>query len=170
MSRTVKDQHFLWQFAPDEEAKIRYQEYGRDNPEKRPILFLHGYGGMLEHWNLNIPEFVHDRKLYAMDLIGFGKSQKPNVRYSLELFATQIEAFLYLKKLDEIIIVGHSMGAASGIYFAHHKPEKVAALILANPSGLFGDTMEGMTSVFFGLVGSPLIVMCSFQLLQILWV
>ena len=49
------------------------------------------------------------------------------------------------------------MGAASGILFAHHKPEKVKALILANPSGLFGDTMEGMTSFFFGIIGSPLI-------------
>ncbi|EAT59869.1 alpha/beta fold hydrolase [Chlorobium ferrooxidans] len=157
MSSTVKDQHFLWQFAPDQEAKIRYQEYGQDNPEKTPILFIHGYGGMLEHWNLNIPEFTHNRKLYAMDLVGFGKSQKPNVRYSLELFATQIEAFLFLKKLDTIIIVGHSMGAASGIYFAHHQPEKVKALILANPSGLFGDMMDGMASVFFGLIGSPMI-------------
>lgn len=157
MSSTVKDQHFLWQFAPEQEAKIRYQEYGRQNPDKTPILFIHGYGGMLEHWNLNIPEFAHEHKIYAMDLIGFGKSQKPNVRYSLELFATQIEAFLFLKKLDKIIIVGHSMGAASAIYFAHYKPEKVKALVLANPSGLFGDTMDGMTSVFFGLVGSPLI-------------
>jgi pimeloyl-ACP methyl ester carboxylesterase len=157
MSNTGKDQHFLWQFAPEQKAKIRYQEYGKDNPEKTPILFIHGYGGMLEHWNLNIPEFAHNHKIYAMDLIGFGKSQKPNVRYSLELFATQIDAFLDLKQLDEIIIVGHSMGAASAIYFAHHRPEKVKALILANPSGLFGDTMDGMTSVFFGLVGSPLI-------------
>jgi len=157
MNSAVKDQHFLWQFALDQEAKIRYQEYGQDNPEKIPILFIHGYGGMLEHWNLNIPEFTHNRKLYAMDLVGFGKSQKPNVRYSLELFATQIEAFLFLKKLDTIIIVGHSMGAASGIYFAHHQPEKVKALILANPSGLFGDMMDGMASVFFGLIGSPMI-------------
>jgi pimeloyl-ACP methyl ester carboxylesterase len=157
MSNTVKDQYFLWHFAPEQEAKIRYQEYGQDNPGKTPILFIHGYGGMLEHWNQNIPDFAHKHKIYAMDLIGFGKSEKPNVRYCLELFATQIEAFLYLKKLDEIIIVGHSMGAASGIYFAHHKPDKVKALILANPSGLFGDTMDGMTSVFFGLVAAPLI-------------
>jgi pimeloyl-ACP methyl ester carboxylesterase len=157
MSSAIKDQHFLWQLAPELEAKIRYQEYGSDNPGKTPILFVHGYGGMIEHWNLNIPEFAHEHKIYAMDLIGFGKSQKPNVRYCLELFATQIEAFLYLKKLDEIIIVGHSMGAASAIYFAHYKPEKVKALILANPSGLFGDMMDGMASVFFGLIGSPLI-------------
>ncbi|MEI6846801.1 MAG: alpha/beta fold hydrolase [Chlorobiaceae bacterium] len=157
MSHTVKDQYFLWQFAPEQEAKIRYQEFGHDKPGKKPILFIHGYGGMIEHWELNIPAFAHEHKIYAMDLIGFGKSQKPNVRYNLELFATQIDAFLSLKKIDSIIIVAHSMGAASSIYFAHHQHEKVKALILANPSGLFGDTMDGMSSVFFGLIGSPLI-------------
>ena len=72
MSSTIKDQYFLWQFSPEDEAKIRYQEYGDDNPERVPILFLHGYGGMIEHWNLNIPQFAHRYKIYAMDLIGFG--------------------------------------------------------------------------------------------------
>jgi len=157
MKSTVHDQFFLWQFSPEHEAKIRYQEFGDNKENAVPLLFLHGYGGMIEHWDLNIPEFAHDHKIYAMDLIGFGKSQKPNVRYCLELFASQIETFLYLKKIDSVIIVGHSMGAASGIYFAHHQPEKVKALILVNPSGLFADTMDGMNSIFFGLVASPLI-------------
>jgi pimeloyl-ACP methyl ester carboxylesterase len=157
MSSHVKDKYFIWQFSSEDEAKIRYQEYGLDNTDGAPLLFIHGYGAMIEHWNQNIPAFSHEYKIYAMDLIGFGKSQKPNVRYCLELFAAQIEAFMQLKKIDSVIIVGHSMGAASGIYFAHHKPEKVKALVLANPSGLFGDTMDGMTSVFFGLVGSPII-------------
>jgi pimeloyl-ACP methyl ester carboxylesterase len=157
MSNTSKDRYFLWQFSPDDEAKIRYQEFGPDDSGKPALLFIHGYGAMIEHWNRNIPEFADDYKIYAMDLIGFGKSQKPNVRYSLELFAAQIEALMKLKGLESVIIVGHSMGAASGIYFAHHQPEKVRALVLANPSGLFGDTMEGMTSIFFGLVGSPVI-------------
>lgn len=157
MSNTVKDQYFIWQLSPTLEAKIRYQEYGEEQPKKTPLLFLHGYGGMIEHWDLNIPEFALQHKIYAMDLIGFGKSQKPDVRYSLELFAAQIETFLLLKKLDSVIVVGHSMGAASALYFAHHNPRKIKALILANPSGLFGDTMDGMASVFFGLVASPLI-------------
>ncbi len=69
MNNIVKDQYFLWQFSPQHEAKIRWQEFGEDHAEKTPILFLHGYGGMIEHWDLNIPEFAHDHKIYAMDLI-----------------------------------------------------------------------------------------------------
>ena len=157
MSSSPKDRYFVWQLSPDMEAKIRYQEYGKEHPQQTPLLFLHGYGAMLEHWNLNIPDFADNYKIYAMDLIGFGKSQKPNVRYSLELFAAQIESFLLLKKLESVIIVGHSMGAASAVYFAHHQPQKIKALVLANPSGLFADTMDGIATMFFGLVASPII-------------
>jgi len=157
MKASAKERHFQWELDDGVTAKIRYTEQGTEHADKPPILFLHGYGGMIEHWDMNIPEFASSHKIYAMDLIGFGQSEKPNVRYSLELFATQIDAFLELKKISRVVIVGHSMGAASAIFYAHYKPGNVAALILANPSGLFGDTMDGMNSVFFGLVASPLI-------------
>ncbi|ABL65957.1 alpha/beta fold hydrolase [Chlorobium phaeobacteroides] len=157
MTSSIRDNYFLWQLSPEHEAKIRYQEFGCEESQKTPLLFIHGYGGMIEHWDKNIPDFINTHKIYAIDLIGFGKSQKPNVRYSLELFAAQIEAFLYLKKLEKVIIVGHSMGAASALYYAHLRPKKVQALVLANPSGLYAGSMDGVTKIFFGLVGSPLI-------------
>jgi pimeloyl-ACP methyl ester carboxylesterase len=157
MNTTPQDRFFLWQFAAGQEARIRYQEYGPPDARATPLLFLHGYGGMIEHWNQNIPVFDSQYRMFAMDLIGFGRSEKPNIRYSLELFAAQIEAFRHLKGLEQVILVGHSMGAASSIYYAHCFPEKIRALILANPSGLYGNSMDGMAKVFFGLVGSPLI-------------
>ncbi|NTU59059.1 MAG: alpha/beta hydrolase [Chlorobiaceae bacterium] len=157
MNKATQDRWFIWQLDENQEVKIRYREYGPPDSPFTPLLFIHGYGGMIEHWNDNIPAFDNRYRIYAMDLIGFGQSGKPNVRYSLELFATQIQAFLHLKKLDKIILVGHSMGAASGILYAHLNPDKVKALVLANPSGLYGNSMDGMAKAFFGLVGSPLI-------------
>ncbi|MCE1273677.1 MAG: alpha/beta fold hydrolase [Chlorobiaceae bacterium] len=157
MHNQSKDRWFLWQFAEGQEARIRYQEFGPADSPYTPLLFIHGYGGMLEHWNLNIPAFENRYRIYAMDLIGFGQSEKPNVRYSLELFAAQIEAFLHLKKLRKVIVVGHSMGAASSIVHAHFNPAAIRALVLANPSGLYGDSMDSVAKAFFGLIGSPLI-------------
>ncbi|NTW51538.1 MAG: alpha/beta fold hydrolase [Chlorobiaceae bacterium] len=157
MKNESQDRWFIWQLSDDLEVKIRYREYGPADSPFTPLLFIHGYGGMIEHWDDNIPAFDKRYRIYAMDLIGFGQSGKPNVRYSLELFATQIKAFLQLKGLERVILVGHSMGAASAILYAHLNPEKVRALILANPSGLYGDSMDGMAKAFFGLVGSPLI-------------
>jgi pimeloyl-ACP methyl ester carboxylesterase len=157
MNNKPQDRWFIWQFAETQEAKIRYREYGPPDSPHTPLLFIHGYGAMIEHWNQNIPAFEKSHRIYAMDLIGFGQSEKPNVRYSLELFALQIEAFMQLKNLKQVVIVGHSMGAASGIVYAHFNPSRVRALLLANPSGLYGDSMDGMAKVFFGLIGSPLI-------------
>ncbi len=157
MTTPIQDRWFIWQFAEGQEARIRYQEYGPQDAPLPPLLFIHGYGGMIEHWELNIPAFTDRFRVYAMDLIGFGQSEKPNVRYNLDLFAAQIEAFLTLKQLHRVILVGHSMGAASGVCYAHYNPSRIAALVLANPSGLYGDSMDGMAKAFFGLVGSPLI-------------
>jgi pimeloyl-ACP methyl ester carboxylesterase len=157
MKKPSQDRWFIWQLSEDVEAKIRYREYGQEDSPFTPILFIHGYGGMIEHWDENIPAFDDRYRIYAMDLIGFGQSGKPNVRYSLDLFAAQIKAFMHLKKLYKVILVGHSMGAASSIIYAHLNPDNVRALVLANPSGLYGDSMDGVTKIFFGLVGSPLI-------------
>ncbi|AAM71766.1 MAG TPA: alpha/beta hydrolase [Chlorobaculum sp.] len=157
MKTQSQDRWFIWQLSEELEAKIRYREYGPPDSPFTPLLFIHGYGGMIEHWNDNIPSFDDRYRIYAMDLIGFGQSGKPNVRYSLALFAAQIKAFMHLKKLEKVTLVGHSMGAASSIIYAHHNPDSVRALVLANPSGLYGDSMDGVAKIFFGLVGSPLI-------------
>ncbi|MBF0587031.1 alpha/beta fold hydrolase [Prosthecochloris sp. N3] len=155
MSRSPQDRYYLWEYETGRTAKIRYRQSGPEESDKPALLFVHGYGGMLEHWNLNIPEFDHDRPVYALDLIGFGGSQKPRTRYRLELFAAQINAFIQYRQLEDVIIIGHSMGGASGLYYAHLNPETVSGLILANPSGLFGDTMDPMAKAFFGLIASP---------------
>lgn len=157
MNDLSNDLFYNWEYGSGQTARIRYRAFGDPASEKTPLLFIHGYGGMLEHWELNIPAVGNDRPKFAMDLIGFGGSEKPNVRYRLELFARQIASFLRHRALDRIIIVGHSMGGASGLYFAHTNPDAVEGLVLANPSGLFGDTMDPMAKAFFGLIASPVI-------------
>ena len=157
MKSTTKDIFYLWEYEPGKTARIRYRRYGPDKTRKPVLLFVHGYGGMLEHWNLNIPEFQKEYAIFALDLIGFGKSEKPNTRYRLELFADQINAFIRFLELEDVIIIGHSMGGASGLYYAHQNPDVLRGLILANPSGLFGNTMDPMAKAFFGLIASPLI-------------
>ncbi|ASQ90026.1 alpha/beta hydrolase [Prosthecochloris sp. GSB1] len=157
MNDLSSDLFYNWEYENGKTSRIRYRTFGDASSKKTPLLFIHGYGGMLEHWDLNIQAVGNDRPKFAMDLIGFGGSEKPNVRYCLELFAKQIESFLKHMALDRIIIVGHSMGGASGLFFAHTNPGAVEGLILANPSGLFGDTMDPMAKAFFGLIASPVI-------------
>ena len=157
MNEPSADLFFNWEYEKGKTAQVRYREYSPPAPGKPSLLFVHGYGGMLEHWDDNIPKFTGKYHIVAIDLLGFGKSEKPNVRYRLSLFAEQILAFLSYRRIDSVIIIGHSMGGASGLYFAHQNPDTVKGLVLANPSGLFGDAMDPMAKTFFGLIASPLI-------------
>ena len=157
MNDLSADLFFNWEYEKSKTARIRYRELGPSKANKPSLLFVHGYGGMLEHWDQNIPPFAEEYHILTIDLLGFGGSEKPNVRYRLSLFAEQIRAFLEYRKINNVIIVGHSMGGASGLYFAHENPDAVQGLVLANPSGLFGDTMDPMAKTFFGLIASPVI-------------
>ncbi len=157
MNHLSTDLFLDWNYEKGKTARIRYREFGQSSPDRPSLLFVHGYGGMLEHWNENIPEFAENHHILAIDLLGFGMSEKPNVRYSLSLFASQIRLFLKYMKIDSVVLIGHSMGGASGLYFAHENPDAVKGLVLANPSGLFGDTMDPMAKALFGLIASPII-------------
>src|ERR687892_2080810 len=84
------------------ELKIRYLESGKNYVEKRQhILFIHGLGSSADRW-LDIPDALS--KYYhtiAVDLIGFGGSDKPaDINYTIEKFAEFILEFINKKGLD----------------------------------------------------------------------
>ena len=103
------------------EMKIRYLESDNDNTEKQQcILFIHGLGSSAERW-LDIPEAL---SLYfhtlAVDLPGFGGSDKPsNMEYTIEAFSNIVAEFMNNIRIIEenrgnnytrTTLVGHSLG------------------------------------------------------------
>lgn len=153
----MTDNFITWTYAPGRRAKIRYQEYGNPNSKEAPILFIHGYGAMLEHWDLNIPHFEENHKIYALDLLGFGGSDKPDAPYSLHFWSEQIKYFLAQVALEKIHLVGHSMGGATSLWFAHHNPKNLQSLTLVDPSGIFADNVGDFERVLYKLIGTPII-------------
>lgn len=158
----MTERFFSFEYEQGKAAQCRYAEFGDEaNPA---MMFIHGYGAMWQHWNRNIPAFEKDYKIYAMDLLGFGESEKPNARYGLSLWAKQIEAFMRFKRLERILLVGHSMGGASSLWFANERPEKVDALVLVDASGIFPDEISAFERVLYRAVGSPIIGEAMFAL------
>ncbi|MCS6988148.1 MAG: alpha/beta fold hydrolase [Chloroherpetonaceae bacterium] len=151
----MKENFFPFEFESGKTAACRYAEFGDDgNP---PMLFIHGYGAMWQHWERNIAAFEGDHKIYALDLLGFGESEKPNARYGLSLWAQQIAAFSRFKNLRQMILVGHSMGAASSLWFANDHPESLLSLVLVDSSGIFPDEVGTFERLLYRAVGSPII-------------
>ncbi len=84
-----------WPFAGH---RVHYTRMGEDirsqHPERPPLLFIHGFGASTDHWRKNMAELQADFEVYALDLIGFGRSSKPNSGYSPQLWRDQIDTFI----------------------------------------------------------------------------
>ncbi|EYU22782.1 hypothetical protein ABFS82_03G117500 [Erythranthe guttata] len=102
-----------------------------------PLLLVHGFGASIAHWRRNIPTLAQNRTVYAIDLIGFGASDKPaGFQYTMEIWAQLILDFL-----DEIVqrptvLLGNSVGSLACVIAASESSQsQVRGLVLFNCSG-----------------------------------
>jgi pimeloyl-ACP methyl ester carboxylesterase len=106
-----------------------------------PILFLHGLGGSCRDWSANLPAFASSYRVMAMDFPGFGESDKPEVRYSIEWLTDVVEKFLQEQELDRLNLVGHSMGGVVALNLASRPNSRVKKLVITDAVGI-GDKSE----------------------------
>jgi pimeloyl-ACP methyl ester carboxylesterase len=105
---------------------------GGDGP---PLLFIHGLGGIWQNWLLNIPAFLGTHRCVAVDLPGFGLSEKPD-ECSIPGFARTVDEVCSQLELDEPVVVGNSMGGFVGAELAVRYPTRVSKLVLVAAAGL----------------------------------
>jgi pimeloyl-ACP methyl ester carboxylesterase len=95
-----------------------------------PIVFIHGFGASLGHWRQNLPFFAKHHTVYALDLLGFGASEKAAVPYSIELWVAQIYDFWKTLIGRPAILVGNSIGSLVALSAAHTHPEMAQGLVM----------------------------------------
>ncbi|MBT8325814.1 MAG: alpha/beta hydrolase [Bacteroidia bacterium] len=117
------------------EKEYRYIEVG----EGTPIIVLHGLMGGLSNFD-SVTNFFSDNgykviipelPIYTMSLI------KTNVKS----FANYLKAFIDFKGLDDVILLGNSLGGHIGLYHTKMYPEKIKALVITGSSGLYESAM-----------------------------
>lgn len=112
--------------------QIRYTVAG----EGKPLLLIHGFGASLGHWRNNIPVLAAaGYRVYALDLLGFGASEKAIVDYSLELWQEQIQDFWAEYINQPTVFVGNSIGALLSLMLVTNHPEITAGGVLINCAG-----------------------------------
>ncbi len=97
-----------------------------------PILFLHGFGASIGHWKHNLPFFSEHHTVYALDLLGFGGSEKANINYLASLWAEQVYDFWRTFVNVPVILVGNSLGSVVSIIAAARYPQMVCATVMVN--------------------------------------
>lgn len=124
-----------------------------------PILLIHGYGALIEHWRPVMRPIAAEHTLYAIDLYYFGYSARPAGRPSRERWAAQAAAFIRDTIGQPAVVVGHSMGGVVSAQLARAYPELVKALILVNSSGaqLQARPLSAFDRLMLDAIGAPLI-------------
>ncbi|XP_030523712.1 pheophytinase, chloroplastic [Rhodamnia argentea] len=115
--------------------KIHYVVQG----EGFPVVLIHGFGASAYHWRYNIPELAKNYKVYAVDLLGFGWSEKALVEYDTMIWKDQVVDFLKEIVREPAVLVGNSLGGFTALVSAGGLPEQVAGVVLLNSAGQFGD-------------------------------
>jgi len=117
---------------PVESVKTRHVVCG----EGGPVVLLHGIGRSLEDWSETLPALAEQHRVYALDLIGFGLTDKPDVPYSLPGLARFVHHYLaVVGESRPVTLIGHSLGGAVAQQFALMYPEQTKSLVLVNSAG-----------------------------------
>jgi pimeloyl-ACP methyl ester carboxylesterase len=127
-----------------------------------PLVFIHGVGAGASSfmWRKNFDELAKDFRVYALDLLGFGFSDKPGIAsYSADLYVELITDFIREVSGFPANIIASSLGAAYAIRVADEHPELINSMILNGPAGTDAlNRRPGMAgAAFYGLLQSPVL-------------
>lgn len=110
-----------------------------------PMVLVHGMGGGVGMWILNLDDLAKDRTVYAIDVLGFGRSSRPGFSRNAERaetkFVESLEEWRKEMEIEEFILLGHSLGGFISTSYTIQYPAYVKHLILADPWG-FQDKKE----------------------------
>lgn len=131
---SVPGQYWQWQGH-----SIYYVKAGSSNSQQPPLLLIHGFGASTDHWRKNIAELGRDFEVWAIDLLGFGRSGKPNLAYSGDLWRDQLHDFITEVIGKPVVLAGNSLGGYAALCVAAQRPTSAAGLILLNSAGSFSE-------------------------------
>lgn len=123
--------------------RIRYWAEG----EGPAVVLVHGLANSVEFWQYNIAALAAHHRVYALDLLGFGRSDKEIGEFSLPYAADTMVDFLNALEIGRATLLGNSMGGAICAQTAVQHPERVERLILVDSAG-FGRELSPFLRVW----------------------
>jgi pimeloyl-ACP methyl ester carboxylesterase len=130
--------HFFDLTIEGQMLRMAYMDVAPSGPANgKTVVLLHGKSFSGDYWARTIAKLSADGyRVVVPDQLGFGKSAKPDIRYSFDLLARNTKMLLDGLGVARAAIVGHSFGGMLAVYFARDYPETTAVLALENPIGL----------------------------------
>ncbi len=102
----------------------------------QPLVLIHGFGASIGHWRKNIPVLAAaGYQVFAIDLLGFGSSDKPPLNYTMELWEELVKDFWTAHIQQRAVFVGNSIGGLLSLMVIANHPEIAAGGVLINCAG-----------------------------------
>ncbi|XP_029938022.1 1-acylglycerol-3-phosphate O-acyltransferase ABHD5-like [Salarias fasciatus] len=128
----ISSSNYLWTLAfssqPQPPARAR-----------TPLVLLHGFGGGVGLWAQNLDRLSGGRTVYALDLLGFGRSSRPHFSTSAEgaeeQFVAALEEWREKVGLEAMVLLGHNLGGYLAAAYTLRHPHRVERLLLVEPWG-----------------------------------
>jgi pimeloyl-ACP methyl ester carboxylesterase len=128
-------------YASLEGKRVYYKSYGKG---REALVLVHCWSCNMDHWRDQIPDFAKRSRVIALDLPGHGQSDKPEVAYTMDLFARAVDAVLRDAGVERAVLVGHSIGTPVIRQFYRKYPQKTLALVIVDGAlRPFGDKKIG---------------------------
>ena len=135
-------------------VKLNNREtYLVEKGQGQPLILIHGFGASIYSWRNIIDPLAEEYHVYAIDLLGFGYSAKPDIDYNLQLYTDQVEALIDKYNLDSVTLIGNSLGGKISANLAIQKPDKVESLVLIDAAGY--EMEKNNTPLLFQLAKVP---------------
>ncbi|MBF0452216.1 MAG: alpha/beta hydrolase [Candidatus Magnetomorum sp.] len=108
--------------------RLSYHQVGQGPP----LIMLHNGGNDHRIWDFQIDFFKDHFEIFALDLLGYGLSDKPEIDYTLDLYTQLLDHFIQTQKFEKVSLMGHCIGSALSLSYALLKPDTVRHLVLMN--------------------------------------
>lgn len=113
--------------------QTRYTYMRATQPDSTaPLILLHGFGASIGHWRNNLADLAQHHTVYALDLLGFGASEKAAAPYDTAFWAEQVYDFWRTFVGRPVVLVGNSIGSLVCLTAAALYPDMVQGLVLIN--------------------------------------
>lgn len=117
-----------------DDPQVAYVDVG-EGPQT--LILIHGLASNLGFWRYNIPALAEHFRVIALDLPGYGRSEKSgDYPYTLSFFASTIRDLIAELELGDVTLVGQSMGGQIAMVAALTHPDVIDRLVLVDPAGI----------------------------------
>ena len=154
------------------QTRYTYIRPSQPNQKKTPLILLHGFGTSIGHWRHNLTVLGEHHTVYALDLLGFGASQKAPVTYNIDLWVEQVYDFWRTFIRQPVVLVGNSIGSLICLAAAAIHPDMVQGMVMLSLPDMSLEEeavpqfLQPVVAVIKSLVASPPILRTLFQVVR----